>query len=1136
MSVAALQAAYDNLRATPTSVPVAETFYKTVLEASPDDLDKVRLLSRSVPPGWHWNNLRMDHMPALITAPHSEADLLKVLANSRRAKAIGNGWGFSTAGQTEGSLIPMINVAQDERVIDIGVLTHEAATRVSTLCQFDAGTTIRTLNRVLDERGLALWNAPGFNELTFVGAMSSGGHGSGTWLGPLAEQVRSLGMLTLGRDSAERRVRVEPANGITDPANFKAKYGASVELIQSDERFRACVVGIGALGVITDATIEVRSAYRLEEQRVLLPWNKVRTQLLGYLRDQGPKSKDKLHSIEIWLNPYPIAGQVMCVLGTKRWSTAKPHGHRGFGVLHASAEAFAFLSWFMATLPISIPALLHVGLSLTTSGKVVMPSCKALDFGKPNKARVIPAAVGVAINKQLPDVISSLIQFLQDHLSFEGASVTSPVGLRFVGPSSAWLAPQHNQSTCMIEMPILEGTPAAEETLKAFHEWARTYNGRPHWGQRHWTKSEDLRRMYRDSIAAFNDAHNDLNPDHLFDNKFTEDLEFGHPAPSATLFRQAAAPSSMRRTMHRSWSRLFYDDSAQNSLPLPTTEANVVAMMKHAKAEHVKLVLRAGGNALHTQSLGMSSVEHSYLATDQGGAIDIAPDATGGWRVRVGGGVRWGRLIAATLERGLVPRVVVTTPHATVGGTLSSNSIGQASRRFGHESDGVVSITIVVPNGKGVEPQAMTIARPAPGATGPDAELFRAAVGGYGLIGVIIEATYELVPVPSHARAVTHITAFDAERHMEDALKALDGSAGDDGLFKSCTLFLSSKGWRAGVVATSFDAHDDTSSHMLPYAGKTPIRWGSEFLLTFMGTAYFAHQLAADFIDNASIKRTEYVDQVRDFLFLMEPNHDFKKGRSDFVAGTVQQTFVLPSVSAARQFIDHAFAKLRDPIDIEAIDEHEFEALVDGNPEEVAALAEIEKNARQVEGRFSETADSTVELARALLHRLSKRPRILPALFEMVWVREDDHLLSATHGQAGFAISLTFQGPGVTEPGFLAGLFKKRHAAIFATLRSLATKCRDLGGRIHLTKNVFVEKPEKKFVSDMLGERLDQFNALRRLYDPLGVLTSRFAVELLDKPAVKRGSRTPAPSNARSAPAAQSPRRASRPRSGKPRP
>ena len=41
-----------------------------------------------------------------------------------------------------------------------------------------------------------------------------------------------------------------------------------------------------------------------------------------------------------------------------------------------------------------------------------------------------------------------------------------------------------------------------------------------------------------------------------------------------------------------------------------------------------------------------------------------------------------GRRELPELAQGLVPQIVVTTPLATVGGTLSSDSIGQASRRF----------------------------------------------------------------------------------------------------------------------------------------------------------------------------------------------------------------------------------------------------------------------------------------------------------------------------------------------------------------------------------------------------------------------------------------------------------------------
>jgi hypothetical protein len=48
------------------------------------------------------------------------------------------------------------------------------------LLRFEGGATIDVITKELWARGKAVLNQPGYERLTFVGTMSSGGHGSGT--------------------------------------------------------------------------------------------------------------------------------------------------------------------------------------------------------------------------------------------------------------------------------------------------------------------------------------------------------------------------------------------------------------------------------------------------------------------------------------------------------------------------------------------------------------------------------------------------------------------------------------------------------------------------------------------------------------------------------------------------------------------------------------------------------------------------------------------------------------------------------------------------------------------------------------------------------------------------------------------
>jgi alkyldihydroxyacetonephosphate synthase len=127
-------------------------------------------------------------------------------------------------------------------------------------------------------------------------------------------------------------------------------------------------------------------------------------------------------------------------------------------------------------------------------------------------------------------------------------------------------------------------------------------------------------------------------------------------------------------------------------------------------------------------------------------------DLESGW-VRVEPGILGGRLEQACQERGW------TTGHhpaslavSTVGGFLATRSAGQLSTRYGRVDDLVAGLDAVLPDGTEVRLPP----RPATGA-GPD--LRRLFLGSEGGLGVIVEATLRLHPLPQ--RRVDHAAVFD---------------------------------------------------------------------------------------------------------------------------------------------------------------------------------------------------------------------------------------------------------------------------------------------------------------------------------------------------------------------------------------
>jgi len=100
-----------------------------------------------------------------------------------------------------------------------------------------AGTRYGDLAPVLEERGLALPNLASLPHISIAGAVSTGTHGSGT--GSLATAVSALTLV--GADGSLRRVS------------------------RADADFTGTVVGLGALGVVVDVTLDLVGTFALSQ-------------------------------------------------------------------------------------------------------------------------------------------------------------------------------------------------------------------------------------------------------------------------------------------------------------------------------------------------------------------------------------------------------------------------------------------------------------------------------------------------------------------------------------------------------------------------------------------------------------------------------------------------------------------------------------------------------------------------------------------------------------------------------------------------------------------------------------------------------------------------------------------------------
>jgi decaprenylphospho-beta-D-ribofuranose 2-oxidase len=131
-------------------------------------------------------------------------------------------------------------------------------------------------------------------------------------------------------------------------------------------------------------------------------------------------------------------------------------------------------------------------------------------------------------------------------------------------------------------------------------------------------------------------------------------------------------------------------------------------------------------------------------------------------RLTVEAGVLLSDVVRVGLAKGRFPPVVPGTLHVTIGGMIAADVHGKNHHRDGGFGEHLESLTLAVPGGDIVECSPSH-----------EPELFRATIGGMGLTGTILEATFHLRPVETGwIRQTTHVA-----RNLDEAMRALAGTS-----------------------------------------------------------------------------------------------------------------------------------------------------------------------------------------------------------------------------------------------------------------------------------------------------------------------------------------------------------------------
>lgn len=443
------------------------------------------------------------------------AELSTIIKDARQnnftVKAIGTGHSFNDIACSNGY---MVDISEMNKILPLPPFVRSTGKK---LVQVEAGITIRHLNNELDKLDLSVINLGGIDHQTIAGAIATATHGSGIGLQAIHSMVRSM-VLVAGDGNV---YRIEPTNGISDPAMHQEP---GVKLVQNDDDFNAVLVSLGCMGIISSYILEVADMYWLKESKTLYKWSEIKPKLLD------KSLLNEARHVMILVNPYRTKGDHTCLVTRIQITTDKPQSRL------EKLRSMAARKW-SETRIVYWYARMKFWLFSRSTPKLIDRSLRALrDESYINKAhfvlyqgsefvkeRAFDAEFAFDLSGDYVNVIEKIFETTEHYCQKGRIYMTSPVGMRFVKASDAFLAPEYKRDICYVDTPFLQGTVGADELLDACQDLMFEGGGFPHWGKKNSRLSAHVHTIEKTfpRLNSWKTIQKKYDPDGLFANNYT---------------------------------------------------------------------------------------------------------------------------------------------------------------------------------------------------------------------------------------------------------------------------------------------------------------------------------------------------------------------------------------------------------------------------------------------------------------------------------------------------------------------------------------------------------------------------------------------------------------------------------------
>lgn len=410
--------------------------------------------------------------PRKVLTPTGPEQIVKevehAVAHRGTVKMVGTGHSFTAISA------PVDTMVRPDRFAGVVSVDREAMT-VTVL----SGTPLHMLNAELGRLGLSLHNMGDIDEQTIAGAVSTGTHGTGGTVASLSAQIESFTIIS-GRGEE-----------ITASAtSFK-------------ELFEVGRVGLGALGILTEITLQVEPLFALEAHERPMAWDEL-------LSTYDELTHEHHHVDAYW---FPHTDQVMTKVNDrlaeldglrplsrwKHWLEDEFLSNTVFGVLTSVGNRA----------PSVVPRLNQISgnaLSERTYSDLahrVFTSPRRVKFKEMEYA--VPRDVGLEALQQVRRVMEAA----RWRIGF-------PVEIRSTPADDIALSTASGRDSMYLAFHV----PAKVDHTEYFtgvEEVLRKFDGRPHWGKMHTLGADDLAAIYP-RFEEFLAQRDLMDPERVFAN------------------------------------------------------------------------------------------------------------------------------------------------------------------------------------------------------------------------------------------------------------------------------------------------------------------------------------------------------------------------------------------------------------------------------------------------------------------------------------------------------------------------------------------------------------------------------------------------------------------------------------------